>query len=468
MLVPVILCGGSGTRLWPMSRQNCPKQFLNLTDEKFSLFQKTILRLPSWCHKPIIICNESHRFIVAEQLREINTEPHSIILEPEGRNTAPAIAICALESLDIDKNSSIIVLSADHEINDINTFHQTIDKSTQLIEKNYLVAFGIKPSRPETGYGYIQSHHDSDGINRIDSFEEKPNYDKAIEYLKSENYFWNSGMFAMKSSVYLDEMKLHEPYLLKDCIDVFENITKDFDFKRLDKLLFSKCKNISIDYAVMEKTSNAVMVEYSSSWSDVGSWESLWLEKNKDDFGNVLEGDIFIQNVNNSYIQSHNKFTSVIGLDDIVIVDTKDALLISNKKFAHLTKDVVHDLKKNNREEYINHKKVHRPWGCFESLEKQDGYQVKLLTLKSGAKISLQKHNHRAEHWIVIHGEAIITCNEKKFKLSKNQSTFIPQGSIHRLENQSKEILKVIEVQTGDYLGEDDILRVEDIYNRGN
>ena len=468
MLIPVILCGGSGTRLWPMSRQNCPKQFLSLTDEKLSLFQKTVLRLPSWCHKPIVICNESHRFIVAEQLREINSEPHSIILEPEGRNTAPAIAICALESFDIDKDSSIIVLSADHEINDINSFHQTIDKSIQLIENNFLVAFGIKPSRPETGYGYIKTRQGQDGVNLIDSFEEKPIHAKAVEYLKSGNYFWNSGIFAMKSSVYLDEMRFHEPHLLKDCINVFENITKDLDFKRLDKLLFSRCKDISIDYAVMEKTSNAAMVEFTAPWSDVGSWESLWFEKTKDDSGNVLDGDIHIQNVNNSYIQSDNKYTSVIGLDNIVIVDTKDALLISNKKFAHLTKNVVDDLRKNNREEHINHKKVHRPWGCFESLEKKDGYQVKLLTLKPGAKISLQKHIHRAEHWIVIQGEAIITCDEKKFRLTKNQSTFIPQGSIHRLENQSKEILNVIEVQTGEYLGEDDIVRFEDIYNRDN
>jgi len=466
MIIPVILCGGSGTRLWPMSRKNCPKQFLNLTDKHLSLFQKTILRLPKICSKPIIICNESHRFIVSDQLKAINKCAQSIILEPFGKNTAPAIAICALEALSISSESSILVLSADHEIKDTDSFHKSVSASIKPINKNLLVAFGVKPTRPETGYGYIKKSESNDGIFPISSFEEKPDYDKALDFLNSDDYFWNSGIFAMKAKLYLEELKKYEFDLFMNCKKVNKGLKDEFGFKKIDKTLFKECKDISIDYAVMERTSNAVLLNLDAKWSDVGSWESLWLEKNRDKFGNIIDGDIYTNNVSNSYIKTEKKFTAVIGLENIIVVDTSDALLVSDKSMAHHTKEIVNHLKEDKREEYQNHKKVHRPWGYFESLEKQEGYQVKLLSLNPGAKISLQKHEHRSEHWVVISGEATITCGELTKKYTKNQSTFIPQGTIHRLENESTETLKVIEVQTGDYLGEDDIIRIEDIYKR--
>jgi len=466
MITPIILCGGSGTRLWPMSRANCPKQFIKFNDEGISLFQKTIQRLPEFCSDPILICNESHRFLLAEQLREISKTAKTIILEPEGRNTAPAIAIGALEAMRMDNASSIVVLSADHEIKDITAFHEALEQSIEAIAQNFLVTFGIKPSRPETGYGYIKVVENGKSIKKIFSFKEKPNQALANEYFSSKSYFWNSGMFAMKAESYLSELKKFEPDIYNNCAYAFDNLNRNEDFARLDPEIFVKCKSISIDYAVMERTKHGALIPLNAGWSDLGSWGSLWLESNKDNLDNVIEGDIYTNNVNNSLIYSKDKFTSVIGVENLVIIDTKDALLISNKETSMHTKEVVSFLKKNNRSEHILHKKVHRPWGFFESLEKQDGYQVKLLSINPGAKISLQKHSRRSEHWIIISGVATVTCDNNVKDFLPNQSTFIPNGSIHRLENNCDEKLKVIEVQTGDYLGEDDIIRIKDKYNR--
>ena len=466
MIVPIILSGGSGTRLWPLSRKLHPKQFIDLVNDT-TLFQDTILRLPKYVANPLIICNEEHRFLAAEQLRQINKESNGIILEPIGKNTAPAIALAALKFINNGEDPLLLVLSADHLIQNINTFHQSIKIAEKLAEKDKLVTFGIVPDKAETGYGYIKANIDNTAdYYKIQSFTEKPNQEDAQKYLDSGNYLWNSGMFMFKASVYLQELEKFEPEILSSCKKSCQTEYKDKDFIRLNNDEFYQCPEQSVDYAVMEYTKDGVVVPLDANWSDIGSWNALWDAKNKDKDGNVSEGDVILDGVKNTYTYSSNRLVSVIGISDLVIVDTQDALLVADKKYSQNIKNIVNQLKKNNRPEADNHRKVFRPWGYYDSIDADDGFQVKRILVNPGAKLSLQKHEHRAEHWVVVKGVAKVTCGEKTFSLKENQSTYIPKGEVHRLENQEGVDLEIIEIQTGDYLGEDDIIRLEDDYQR--
>ena len=466
MIVPVILSGGSGTRLWPLSRKLHPKQFINLVNET-TLFQDTILRLPEDVAEPLIICNEEHRFLAAEQLREIGKKTKGIILEPEGRNTAPAIALAALQFINKGEDPILLVLSADHLIKNIEAFHQSITIASELAENNKLITFGVVPDKAETGYGYIEANiNNTDDYYSIKSFTEKPSQKNAKKYLDSVNYLWNSGMFMFKASVYLSELEKFEPEILSVCKKscTIENI--DSDFISIDNDVFHQCPNESIDYAVMEHTKNSVVVPLDANWSDVGSWSSLWDIKTKDNNDNVSEGDVFLEDVKNTYTYSSNRLVSVIGVSNLVIVDTQDALLVADKQQTHNIKKIVARLNNDKRSEVDNHQKVFRPWGYYDSVDSEEGFQVKRIVVNSGAKLSLQKHKYRAEHWVVVKGVALVTCGDKIFELVENQSTYIPQGSLHRLENHQDIPLEIIEIQTGSYLGEDDIIRFEDDYQR--
>jgi len=466
MIVPVVLSGGSGTRLWPLSRKLYPKQFLSLVNDT-TLFQDTIIRLPEEVSDPLIICNEEHRFIVAEQLRQIQSNNKGIILEPIGKNTAPAIAIAAMTLLSEKIDPILLVLSADHLIENTIKFHNCINIASKIAAEGKMVTLGVKPSKAETGYGYIEvDDSDKNQYYDIISFTEKPNPEVAKEYVNAGNYFWNSGIFMFKASAYLSELKKYEPEIYTACQKSCSIARKDLDFIRLDNEEFYKCPDKSIDYAVMEKTNAGVVIPFDGSWSDIGSWEALWESKKKDSDNNVKEGDVMLNNVKNSYIHSSNRLISVNELSDLIIVDTQDALLISNKKCSQDIKNIVLNLKKNNRNESENHRKVYRPWGYFDSIDYGSGFQVKRIFVNPKAKLSLQKHNHRAEHWVVVKGVALITCGEKVFELRESQSTFIPKGEVHRLENYNDFPLEIIEIQTGDYLEEDDIIRLEDDYQR--
>ena len=466
MIVPVILSGGSGTRLWPLSRKLYPKQFLSLA-KKTTLFQDTIMRLPHKASSPLIICNEEHRFIVAEQLRQINSANEGIILEPIGKNTAPAIAIAAMHLIKENDDPILLVLSADHLIENDQDFLQSINIASNIAMDGKMVALGVRPKKPEIGYGYIEV--DSSKKNEfydIISFTEKPNLEIAKQYLKSGNHYWNSGIFMFKASVYLNELKKYEPEMFAICQKSCIQKLKDLDFIRLDNEEFYKCPSKSIDYAVMEKTKVGVVVPFDGNWSDIGSWKSLWSSKPKDSHNNVCEGDVMLNNVKNSFIHSSNRLVAVNDLSDIVIVDTQDALLVSSKKNSQDVRLIVEKLKDKDRSESDNHRKVYRPWGYFDSLDCGEGFQVKRIFVNSGAKLSLQKHQKRAEHWVIVKGIAKVTCGEKVFQLFENQSTYIPRGEIHRLENNGDETLEIIEIQTGEYFGEDDIIRIEDAYER--
>jgi mannose-1-phosphate guanylyltransferase len=466
MIVPVILSGGSGTRLWPLSRKHYPKQFISLVN-KTTLFQDTIMRLPGDISSPMIVCNEEHRFIVAEQLRQIKSNNKGIILEPIGKNTAPAIAIAAMHLLNNDEDPVLLVLSADHLIEDTKRFHSSIKIANKIAEQGKLVTLGVKPNKPEIGYGYIETDHSLVlEYYKIISFTEKPSLEAAQKYVNSGHYYWNSGIFIFKASTYLKELERYEPEIYSICKKSCSKTPKDLDFIRLDNDEFFKCPNKSIDYAVMEKTNAGVVVPFYGNWSDIGSWESLWDSKSKDINNNVCEGDIALNNVKNSYIYSSNRLISANDFSDLVIIDTQDALLVSSKRSSQDIKYIVEKLKKNNRTESEIHRKVFRPWGYFDSIERGDGFQVKRIFVNQAAKLSLQKHMHRSEHWVVVKGVAIVTCGDKKFKLRENQSTYIPRGEIHRLENHGNKTLEIIEIQTGDYLGEDDILRIKDDYKR--
>ena len=466
MIAPIILSGGSGTRLWPLSRKLYPKQFINLVNDT-TLFQDTILRLPKDVADPLIICNEEHRFLAAEQLRQIHKNSNGIILEPIGKNTAPAIALAALKFVNNGEDPLLLVLSADHLIQDTDAFHQSIKIAEELAEKDKLVTFGIVPDKAETGYGYIQAdiNNTTDSYN-IQSFTEKPNQENAQKYLDSGNYLWNSGMFMFKASIYLQELEKFEPEILTSCKKSCQTEYKDKDFIRLNNDEFRQCPEQSIDYGVMEHTEGAMVVPLDANWSDIGSWDALWDAKNKDSNGNVSEGDVILNGVKNTYTYSSNRLVSAIGVSDLVIVDTQDALLIADKNHSQNIKNIVNQLKKENRSEAENHRKVLRPWGYYDSIDADDGFQVKRILVNPGAKLSLQKHQHRAEHWVVVKGVATITRGDDVFVLKENQSTYIPKGEVHRLENTEETDLEIIEIQTGDYLGEDDIIRLEDDYQR--
>jgi mannose-1-phosphate guanylyltransferase len=466
MIVPIILSGGSGTRLWPLSRKLHPKQFIDLVNDT-TLFQDTILRLPKDAADPLIICNEEHRFLAAEQLRQIDKESNGIILEPIGRNTAPAIALAALKFVNNGEDPLLLVLSADHLIQNIDAFHQSIKVAEKLAENNKLVTFGIVPDKAETGYGYIKANIDNTAdYYKIQSFTEKPNEEDAKKYLDSGNYLWNSGMFMFKASIYLQELEKFEPEILSSCKKSCQTEYKDKDFIRLNNDEFYQCPEQSVDYAVMEYTKDGVVVPLDANWSDIGSWDALWNAKNKDKNGNVSEGDVILDEVKNTYAYSSNRLVSVIGVSDLVIIDTQDALLVADKKYSQNIKNIVNQLKQDNRSEADNHRKVFRPWGYYDSIDADDGFQIKRILVNPGGKLSLQKHKHRAEHWVVVKGVAKVTCGNKTFSLTENQSTYIPKGEVHRLENLEEMDLVIIEIQTGDYLGEDDIIRLSDNYNR--
>ena len=467
MIVPVILAGGSGTRLWPLSRKLHPKQFIKLIGET-TLFQEAVLRLPKSIGDLLVICNEEHRFLAAEQLCQINRPATSIILEPVGKNTAPAIALAALKSIKNNENVILLVLSADHLIQDVKKFHQAIEFAKKQAEQNKLVTFGITPNKVETRYGYIRVNtlQDENYFN-IDKFVEKPDYETAQRYVGSGDYFWNSGMFMFKASVYLDELDKYEPEILSACRRSCQTEFHDLDFIRLNEEEFLSCPSQSIDYAVMEKTKDAVMVELDASWNDVGSWSALWDSQPKDVNNNLISGDVILNEVNNSYVHSaSNRLVSAIGVSNLVIVDTQDAILVADKSQDQLVKNIVQKLQNSKRSECDHHRTVFRPWGHYDSIDIEDSFIVKRILVNPRSRLSLQKHQYRAEHWVVVKGYAKVTCDDKVFKLEENQSTYIPLGVVHRLENVGNIPLEVIEIQTGERLNEDDIIRLEDDYKR--
>ena len=466
MIVPVILSGGSGKRLWPLSRKLYPKQFLSLANDT-TLFQDTIIRLPEDTSSPLIICNEEHRFIVAEQLRQIKSDNKGIILEPDGKNTAPAIAIAAMSLLNKEEDPTLLVLSADHLIDNHKEFNISIKIANRIAETGRMVALGVQPEKPEPGYGYIEvDKSKKDQYYNIISFKEKPDLKVAEKYLASGNYYWNSGIFMFKASVYLEQLKKFEPEIYNACKNSSDKVLIDSDFIRIDNNEFIKCPEMSIDYAVMENTKDAVVVPFNGSWSDIGSWEALWDIKTKDSNNNVIDGDVVLDKVSDSFVYSPNRLVSILGLSEIIVIDTQDALLVADKKKSQDIKNIIHKLKINKRSEVDNNRKVYRPWGYFDSIDSGKGFQVKRIFVNPGAKLSLQKHQKRSEHWVVVKGIAQITCGSKTFKLRANQSTYIPKGEVHRLENCEKITLEIIEIQTGNYLGEDDIIRIEDMYQR--
>ncbi len=471
-LIPVILSGGSGSRLWPLSRASFPKQYLNL-DEKneFSLLQNTYLRLKGLKNSsnPIIISNEEQRFIVAEQMREINVKPNSIILEPVGRNTAPAIALAALQALKNSEDPTLLILSSDHKIEDKKRFREVIEKGLLHSNNNRLVTFGIIPNHPETGYGYIETFDEISEkfeFSHIKKFVEKPDFNLAKELIKDKHHLWNSGIFLFKASVILKELERFEPELVSICEASLNNGYLDLDFLRLNSSNFKKCPDIAIDVAVMEKTDLGSVLNLSAGWNDIGSWKSIWETSKKDKLGNITRGKVIIENTKNSYLRSEERLIVGIDLNDLIVIETNDAILISNKDSTQKVKKVVQDLNKSNLEEGKKNKKDYRPWGNFTSIEKGSSWQVKKLELKPKASISLQMHNYRSEHWIVVTGIAKVEIDDSVSLLRKNESTFIPLGSKHRLSNPGEEALILIEVQIGSYIGEDDIVRFEDIYGR--
>lgn len=463
---PVILAGGSGSRLWPKSRAALPKQFLALTSEQ-SMLQETLSRLRGVeTHKPIVICNDAHRFLVAEQLRQQNVDHGGILLEPVGRNTAPAIALAALHALQSDSDEVLLVLAADHLIKDTSAFRNAVHNAHNLAESGYLVTFGIVPDCAHTGYGYIKAAQRLDPGFSVEQFVEKPDAATAQGYVSSGNYFWNSGMFMFKAGRYIEELEKFHPDILEICRQAIETQTNDLDFIRIDADIFATCPDDSIDYAVMEKTDKAAMVPLDAGWSDVGSWSSLWDVADKDVNGNAVVGDAILEDVNNSYINSEDRLISVIGLDDVVVVETKDAVMVANKNNVQDIKKVVNRLKAEKRPEFEFHREVFRPWGSYDSIDSGARFQVKRITVKPGEKLSVQMHHHRAEHWIVVSGTASVTIGEKTELISENESTYIPIGEVHALENPGKIPLELIEVQSGAYLGEDDIVRYSDRYGR--
>lgn len=468
-LTPVVLCGGSGTRLWPMSRRLLPKQFLPLVSGK-TMLQDTVLRAAdiSGAESPVIVCNEEHRFLAAEQLRAIGISPELIILEPSARNTAPALAAAAM-AVQVSQGDAalMLVLPADHLIRNSLAFSQAVSVATRAAASGSLATFGIIPNRPESGYGYIEcaAELDSGQSFRVKRFVEKPDIQKAAE-LVAAGLLWNSGMFLMTAATYLEELRCFRQDILNAVTSAWEKRSDDHDFCRLDAVAFNACPAESIDYAVMEHTEKAAVVPADLGWSDVGSWTTLWETSDKDTEGNVIRGDVDVINTRNSYLRSESRLLSVIGLDNVVVVETDDAVLVTSKQDAQSVKDVVSRLGRDKRSEHLNHRRVYRPWGYYESIDAGDKFQVKRLMVKPGESLSLQLHNQRAEHWVVVSGTAKVTCGDKVSILNRNESTYIPVGVKHRLENPSNEAIYLIEVQSGDYLGEDDIVRFEDKYMR--
>lgn len=464
-MIPVILSGGSGTRLWPLSRGQYPKQFLPLVSDR-TMIQETVLRLNGLkqMKPPIAVCNEDHRFMLAEQMWEIGIKPASIILEPVGKNTAPAVAMAAL-SVAID--DVLLILPADHVIADCAAFHQAVIAADNLARQGQLVTFGIVPTLPETGYGYIQRSQSQQGeAFKVAAFVEKPDAETAQRYIESGDFYWNSGMFAFKAGVYLDELAKFNPEMLQVCREALQSAQQDLDFTRIGKEIFSTCPSDSIDYAVMEKTANAVVIPLDAGWNDVGSWTALWDVTPKDEAGNAVFGDVLAVDTENSYLYSKNKLVAAIGVKDLVIVETDDALLVAAKDKVQEVKAIVDFLKNQKRSEADLHRKVYRPWGHYDSVDNGERHQTKRILVKPGAKLSLQKHHHRAEHWIIVKGTALVTKGDQQILLAENESIYIPLGTVHCLENPGVIPLEMVEVQSGSYLGEDDIVRFQDQYGR--
>jgi mannose-1-phosphate guanylyltransferase/mannose-6-phosphate isomerase len=471
-MIPVILSGGSGTRLWPLSRPLKPKQFMPLHGD-LSLFQATLDRVKKLStdneviYPPIVVCNEDHRFIVAEQSRSLDVKPQRILLEPTARNTAPAIAVATLSALADGDDPILLVLAADHVIPNVDGFRASLALAKLEVEKGRIVTFGVVPTKPETGYGYIRTEvNTAGGAAHVDAFVEKPDLETAQTYLAEGNYLWNSGMFMFRASTMKSELERLCPDILVAAEDSLANAAHDQDFTRLNRKDFASAPDVSIDYAVMEKTSIASVVVLNSSWSDLGAWDSVWEAGLKDENENCTQGDVVLQGVKNSYVHSSHRLVTVLGISDVVVVETSDAILVTTKDQSQDVKKIVLQLSNNNRVESASHREVYRPWGKYDSVDQGHRYQVKRITVKPGQKLSVQLHHHRAEHWIVVSGTANVQIGDKQILLTENQSTYIPIGVVHALENPGKIPLELIEVQSGSYLGEDDIVRFEDRYGR--
>lgn len=461
---PVILSGGSGTRLWPLSREAYPKQFLPLAGE-LTMLQATWQRVaPLAARGPLVIANEEHRFVAAEQLQQVGTEPAAIILEPVGRNTAPAIAVAALEATRDGADALLLVLPSDHVITDEVAFRNAVQAAASAAEAGKLVTFGIVPTGPETGYGYIKAA-DGQGVRAVERFVEKPDLETATGYVSSGQYYWNSGMFLFKASRYLQELERFQPEMLARSRQAWQQARRDADFTRLDKDAFTAVPSDSIDYAVMEKTADAVVIPLDAGWNDVGSWTALRDVSQQDGDGNAHQGDVIAIDCRNTYAYAQ-RLVALVGLDDVIVVETDDAVLVGKADRMQEVKTVVAKLKAEGRSEATWHRKVYRPWGAYDSIDNGERFQVKRITVKPGGTLSLQMHHHRAEHWIVVSGTAEVTRGSEVILLSENQSTYIPLGVTHRLRNPGKLPLELIEVQSGSYLGEDDIVRFEDTYGR--
>lgn len=465
-MIPIILSGGSGSRLWPMSRTTFPKQFLPLTGDE-SLFQQTCSRLPTEnMSDPIVVCNNDHRFLAAHQLQDIGIKPRTIILEPIGRNTAPAIAIAALYIEQQNLDEIMLVLPADHVILDHSAFHAALSAGEAQAKTGKVVTFGIVPDGPQTGFGYIQAASNSADGSDILSFKEKPDLATAQTYIDSGDYYWNSGMFMFSSKTFLAELETHDPDLLKSCRNAFKGILSDLDFMRLEEESFSLCRSQSIDYAIMEKTEEAYIIPLDVGWSDLGAWSAIYDVKDKDENLNAIDGDVYIHDCKGSYLHSDNKIIAAVGLENIVVVDTPDAVLVSTKDRVQEVKEIVKSLTIEKRPEVDIHLLVHRPWGMYNCLNKGERDQVKRIWIYPGQKLSVQFHHKRSEHWVVVKGKARVTVGDDTFDLTENQSTYIPAGTVHSLENDTDTIVEMVEIQCGDYLGEDDIVRLSDNYGR--
>ncbi len=470
MLFPVILCGGSGTRLWPLSRESYPKQFLDLTGGGHSLLQQTLLRLQGidGLSHPLVLCNHSHRFLVAEQLQALAPDAR-LLLEPVARNTAPAAAVAAFAALEHSADAQLLVLPADHLIGDIAALHQAIERARVAAQAGHLVTFGVVPTAAETGFGYIRragALPDASDIHRIAEFVEKPSLEKAEEYLACGEYTWNSGMFLFRADAYLQALQSQQPAMYQCCESAFAKAYRDLDFTRLDADDFAACPQDSIDYAVMESTDAGAVVPLDAQWSDVGSWDGLWDISARDAQGNATVGDTELIDSRNNLVHSASRLVTTLGLEDTIVVETADAVLVAAREQSQQVKQIVENLRENSRPEVSEHKTVFRPWGSYQSICASDRFQVKKILVNPGQKLSLQMHHHRAEHWVVVKGTALVTCEDKEFTLSEDQSTYIPIGHRHRLENPGRIPLELIEVQSGTYLGEDDIVRFEDVYGR--
>ena len=469
-IYPVILSGGAGTRLWPLSRAVLPKQLLPLVADK-TMLQETALRVANWpgVMAPLVVCGNDHRFMVAEQMREIGITPLGILLEPVGRNTAPAVAAAAHHLKAIDPEAIMLVLPADHVIENNAAFRDAVERAITLVGQGALATFGIVPKTPETGYGYIRRGEQVANCGecfKVARFVEKPDLETARGFLAEGGYYWNSGMFMFQADRYLAELQQHAPAIAASASQAMKSAYRDLDFCRQDETSFSACPSDSIDYAVMEHTRDAAVVPADIGWNDVGSWSALWEVQAKDGQGNAQRGDVYLDGVKNSLVRAESRIVAVVGVEDLVVVETQDAVLVAHKDQVQRVKQVVDHLKSKARTEHLHHTRVYRPWGHYEGIDAGDRFQVKRITVKPGEKLSLQMHHHRAEHWVVVSGTARVTCGDKVSLLSENESTYIPIGMNHRLENPGKLPLHIIEVQSGSYLGEDDIVRFEDIYKR--